>query len=156
MAMRALLALSLFASAPLLFGGSLMAQTASQTVVADVLAHSIKRGEVLSERDFVSEELPAARARGFLPMREAAGLEARRWLRSGLPVREGDLIEPRAVRRGESVTIRLRTGALTISGPGRALGDAAVGEAVRVFSESTKQTLDAFVEGAGVVRISIP
>lgn len=156
MAMRAVLALSLLAGAPLLFGGSLMAQTASQTVLADVLVRSVGRGEVLSERDFVSEELSAARARGFLPMREAAGLEARRSLRSGMPVREGDLIEPRAVRRGESVTIRLRTGAITISGAGRALGDAAVGESVRVFSESTRQTLDALVESAGVVRISAP
>lgn len=154
MAMRALLAISLLAGAPLLFGGPLGAQTASQTVAADVLVRSIGRGEVLSERDFVSEELSPAQARGFLPMQEAAGLEARRPLRSGSPVRNGDVTEPRAVRRGEPVTIRLRTGALTISAPGRALGDAALGEPVRVFSESTKQTLDAFVESAGVVRIS--
>ena len=97
-----------------------------------------------------------AQARSVLTAEEADGLEARRTLREGRPVRASDLAEPRLVKRGEPVKISLRDGALTISAIGRALGDAALGERVRVFSEATNQTLDGVVEGAGVVRILAP
>ena len=149
----------LFFTAPLWAGlallpiGSLHAQTAGDGVTADVLSRTVQRGDVLSERDFITEDIPATKARGIVSAEEAAGYEARRTLREGMPVRTSDLAEPRLVRRGEPVKIALREGALTISAIGRALGDAALGEHVRVFSEATNQTLDGVVESAGVVRI---
>ncbi len=149
-------------TAPLLAGlalvpcGSLAAQDTGNGVVADVLARTIQRGDVVSARDFAAGEITAAQARSVLTAEEADGLEARRTLREGMPVRASDLAEPRLVKRGEPVKISLRDGALTISAIGRALGDAALGERVRVFSEATNQTLDGVVEGAGVVRILAP
>ena len=136
--------------------GSLQAQSAGDGVVADVLTRAVQRGEVVSLRDFAVEEVPAAQARGVITAKEAAGLEARRTLREGMPVRASDLAEPRLVKRGEPVKITLREGALTISAIGRALGDGALGERVRVFNEATNQTLDGVVESAGVVRILAP
>lgn len=132
-----------------------LAQSAPATVSADVLARTVLRGEVLGASDFTVEQIAAARARDALPSGEAAGLEAKRTLQAGTPVRRTDLIEPRAVRRGEQVKIALRSGALLITASGRALGDAAIGEPVRVFSEATNQTLDAIAEGTGAVRIAI-
>tara|TARA_B100000678_G_scaffold85452_1_gene71090 strand:+ start:176 stop:646 length:471 start_codon:yes stop_codon:yes gene_type:complete len=152
----------LFFTAPLLVGlalipgGSLCAQSTADAVTADVLARTIQRGDLVSERDFAAEEIPVARARGIVSAREAAGFEARRTLREGMPVRASDLAEPRLVKRGEPVKITLREGALTISVVGRALGDGAKGEQVRVFSEATNQTLDGVVESAGTVRILAP
>tara|TARA_R100001129_G_scaffold171256_1_gene141326 strand:- start:120 stop:590 length:471 start_codon:yes stop_codon:yes gene_type:complete len=152
----------LFFTAPLLAGlalipyGPLCAQSTGDAVVADVLARTIQRGDLVSERDFAVDEIPAARARGVVSAQEAAGLEARRTLREGMPVRASDLAEPRLVKRGEPVKITLREGALTISVMGRALGDGAMGEQVRVFSEATNQTLDGVVEGSGTVRILAP
>lgn len=134
-------------------GGSLAAQAAGAGVVADILTRPIQRGDLLSEHDFVPQEIAAAQARGIVSAQQAAGLEARRTLRSGVPVRASDLTEPRLVRRGEPVTITLRSGGLTISAIGRALADGALGEPVRVFSEATNQTLDGVVESAGRVRV---
>ena len=71
-----------------------------------------------------------------------------------MPVRASDLTEPRLVRRGQPVTIVLRSGALSITATGRALADGALGEPVRVFSEATNQTLDGVVESDGRVRVS--
>ena len=153
MAQRLLLTTPLWAALVLLPLGAVHAQTAADGVTADVLSRTIHRGDVLSERDFITEEIPAAKARGAVSADEAAGYEARRTLREGMPVRESDLAEPRLVKRGEPVKITLREGALTITAIGRALGDAALGEPVRVFNEATNQTLDGIVESAGVVRI---
>jgi flagella basal body P-ring formation protein FlgA len=60
----------------------------------------------------------------------------------------------RVVRRGETVTLRIRQGALTISTPARALGDAAAGERVRLMVTATRRTLDAVAEGPGVALLS--
>ncbi|MBR0550927.1 flagellar basal body P-ring formation chaperone FlgA [Stakelama marina] len=144
----------LFGAATLLCAVPAAAQTAPATAAADVLTHTVQRGDVLTASDFVSEEIPVARARSVLSAQDAAGMEARRILRAGMPVRSGDLIEPRLVRRGEPVTISIRSGSLAITANGRALGDAALGEPVRVFSEATNHTLDAVVEGSGAVRIA--
>lgn len=149
-------------TAPLLAGlalipyGTLYAQSTGDGVVADVLARTIQRGDLVSERDFAAGEVTAAQARGIVSAQDAAGLEARRTLREGMPVRASDLAEPRLVKRGEPVKISLREGVLTISVLGRALSDGAMGEQVRVFSEATNQTLDGVVEGAGTVRILAP
>lgn len=130
------------------------AQTDPGSVSADVLVRTIQRGDVVTANDFASEEIPGSRARGALSAQDADGMEARRTLRTGMPVRSGDLTEPRLVRRGEPVTISIRNGALSITAHGRALGDGALGEPVRVFSETTNHTFDAVVEGTGAVRIA--
>lgn len=144
----AALAAALFPAAPLL------AQAAAPMVSTDVLARTVQRGEVLGPGDFMSTEIPVSQARDAVSAQHAAGREARRTLRSGLPVRAGDLAEPRLILRGDPVAIRLRSGALTITANGRALGDAARGKPLRVFNEATNQTLDAIAEEAGVVRVS--
>ena len=59
----------------------------------------------------------------------------------------------RVVRRGETITLRIARGPLTISTPARALGDAAAGERVRVTVPSTRRTLDAVAEAPGVARL---
>ena len=59
------------------------------------------------------------------------------------------------VKRGEPVLIAVRSGGLTITSQGRALGSAAAGQPVRVVSADTHRTLDAIVDGPGSVRIPL-
>lgn len=59
----------------------------------------------------------------------------------------------KVVRRGETITLRVAQGPLTIATPARALNDAAAGERVRVMVSSTKRTLDAVAEAPGVARL---
>jgi flagella basal body P-ring formation protein FlgA len=60
----------------------------------------------------------------------------------------------RVVRRGETVTLRVRQGALTISTPARALGDAAAGDRVRVVVTATRRTVEAVAEAPGFARLA--
>lgn len=126
------------------------------TAETPVLARTVERGEALSLSDFTTAALSPATARGAIPPQEATGREATRRLAAGNPVRVGDIVAPRIVRRGEAVTIALVSGALRITSSGRSLSDGERGEAVRVVNLSTNRTLDALVEAPGQVRIMAP
>lgn len=126
------------------------------TVDTPVLTRIVERGEVISSSDFAPEPLPAAQARGALQPRAANGMEAARRLAAGTVVRASDVTTPRLVRRGEAVTITVRSGGLTITTAGRTLDNGAKGDRVRVVANSTSKTLDAEVEGSGAVRVVAP
>lgn len=133
----------------------LLAATAPPaTVSAPVLARPVERGELLSADDFVDEERPAGLATGAIAPARAAGLEAVRRLAPGAIVRSGDVMQPRLVRRGEQVTLTVRSGALTITAQGRALADGRRGDVVRVVATATNRTLEGAVDGPGKVRIA--
>lgn len=121
-----------------------------------VLGRIVERGEVLSSGDFTTGEVPAVQARGAISPQAANGMEATRRLQPGTIVRASDVITPRLVRRGEPVTINIRSGGLTISTAGRALANGGKGDLVRVVANSTNRTLDAEVEGTGAVRVTAP
>lgn len=130
------------------------ATSAPATEAAPVLARVVERGEVLSKADFETARVLPAIARNALSPAEAAGREATRRLNAGAPVRAGDLTAARVVRRGESVTISLVSGALKITSAGRALSDAGRGDPVRVLALATNRTLEGIATAPGEVRLS--
>lgn len=125
-------------------------------VAVDVLAHAVARGSILSASDFERKPLAPVVARSALRMQDVAGMEAKRNLVAGTFMRIGDVTPAALVRRGEAVTLVVQTGAITISAPGRALGDGAQGAAVRVVNLATNRTLDGRVEGVARVTVAIP
>jgi len=131
-------------------GWLLLLAAAADPATTPVLVRRIERGETLSAADF--ETRPGALA-GALTPAQAAGREAVRVLGAGTPVRAGDVVPPRLVRRGEPVTVAWRAGGLLITAAGRALSSGGLGEPVRVVTSATNRTLDAVVEGSGAVRI---
>lgn len=133
-----------------------VAQTAPTLVETPVLVRIIERGEVISSGDFTVDSLPPSQARGAMAPEAADGKEASRRLHPGAVVRASDVMAPRLVRRGEPVTLYVRSGGLTISTAGRALDNGTMGDLVRVAAGSTNRTLDAQVEGSGAVRIIAP
>jgi flagella basal body P-ring formation protein FlgA len=122
-------------------------------IVVPVLDRPVEAGDLLALSDLVETPLPAAAARGALRLRDIAGMEAARRLPAGGIVRSSDVIRPQLVRRGEPVTITVRSGALVISTTGRALASGAAGATVRVVTQSTSRTLEGQVEGPGAVRV---
>lgn len=130
----------------------LLIALAAAAPTADRLDHDIARGQLLAVADFA----PGLPAPGALPATAAAGREARRLLVAGSVVRDSDLVAPRLVRRGDIVTIRVRRGALTISASGKALGDAGLGEALKVVTDTSHRTLDARASSPGAVDVTLP
>jgi flagella basal body P-ring formation protein FlgA len=142
------LLLTLAAAAP----GAVVTPPAQPSV--PVLVRAIERGELLSAGDFEPQPRSPGFATGALAPRDAAGHEAVRNLAAGTVVRAGDVVTPRLVRRGEPVTVNLRSGGLTIATAGRALASGGMGDLVRVVT-ATNRTLDATVEATGAVRIAV-
>lgn len=130
--------------------------TASVPAAVDVavLVHPVARGDILGRDDIATEQ----RAVGGLVVtpKAAIGQEAARDLPAGTALGRSDLIAPRVVKRGASVTLWVRQPGLLISTEGRALASGAQGDNIRVFSLSTNRTLDAVVEGPGAVRVIAP
>lgn len=133
-----------------------VAQTEAGSLEVPVLARAVARGDLLGRDDFAVETRTAAQARRALDLAEAVGKEASRPLPAGTVVRATDVTAPQLVRRGEPVTITIRSGGLAIASGGRALASAAAGEMVRVVNLSTNRTLDGVVEGPGAVRVAVP
>jgi flagellar basal body P-ring formation protein FlgA len=125
------------------------------TSVQPVLAHFVARGDILSLDDFVDPPAGAKASSGAIAPEAASGLEARHALSAGEVVHAADVGEPRMVKRGEPVMVKLRSGGLTITASGRALADGHRSELVRVVVGATSHTLDAVVDAPGVVRVAI-
>lgn len=123
-----------------------------QTEVA-VLARAVTPGERLSAADFVPALLPTGTARGALAPEAAAGKETVRALNVGSPVKSYDLIEPQLVRKGQAVTLLVESGALRITGRGKALSSGALGETVRAQLQGGLTLIEGEVAGPGVVRL---
>ena len=140
------------ATAVLLSAGAHAAPPAP--VEVSVLQNSVARGALLEAEDFALDTRSAAQARGALSSEKAVGREASRNLAAGSVVRAPDVVEPRLVRRGEPVSVTVRSSGFAIATPGRALGSGAAGDLVRVVILSTNRTLDGIVEGTGKVRIA--
>jgi flagella basal body P-ring formation protein FlgA len=156
--MRKLLLLAGLCSATAAFAQSYPAPAAPGVQMADVavLTRAVDKGEIVSADDFTVEPRPVYEGRGALAPQSAAGKEAVRPLREGMPVRSIDLIRPQIVKRGEPVTIAVRAGALSITAQGKALASGARGDNVRVVNLATNRTLDAVVDAPGTVRIAAP
>lgn len=112
-------------------------------------------GELVAEADLAEVEVPLARLPAFaVTDRDTLlGREVRRMLAEGRPVMAQSVMAPRAVTRGQRVTITLRDSGLSLSAPGRALGDAAQGEPVKVVNLATNASVSGLATADGVVEV---
>ncbi len=141
----------------LLIAAALIGQgAAARAEPADMLVHAVPRGAILTDGDFERRDVPAAQAKFALAAAQAIGREARRMLPAGTLLRPGDIAPPTLVRRGDAVSVTLRSGAITIGAPGRVLADGGSGDVVRVVNLATGRTLDARVRAAGAVEVAAP
>jgi len=84
-----------------------------------------------------------------------SGVEARRRLIAGRPVRQADVQEPRLVRRGDTVELVYRSSGLELLTAARALEDGSHGSLVTVANLDSGQRLAGVVTGAGRVAVGL-
>lgn len=122
-----------------------------------VVQRLIRRGQAIAADDVVWTEIKLAPAvRGIADDRsEVVGKAARRTLRPGKPLQQADLTEPVIVEKGSLVTVSLSAPGLRLTTMGRALEDAALGEAVKVMNAQSKRTIETTVIGPGQVRVRL-
>lgn len=143
-----------FAAAVLAIAAPSGAAAQQQTVEITVLSSAVKAGEIISASDLETQAVDARKARGALAMAEIAGLEARRPLTAGSPVRAHDLRQPNLIKKGQAVTMVVSHGNLTIAAKGKALEDGAKGSIVRVQNITSNQVIQGEVTATGLVAVS--
>jgi flagellar basal body P-ring formation protein FlgA len=109
---------------------------ATQMVAVPVPLRRLMPGEIVSPTDLGQIDLPAARLGAFaiIDPEKLVGMQVRSLLTEGRPVMVQAVMPPLVIGRGSLVTIRFSDGALELSAPGRALGDAHLGQDIRVVN----------------------
>lgn len=131
--------------------------TAIETVEVAVLTRDIDRNDMLKASDVTVERRPRAEVAGEAAVRDRAiGMQLRRPMRSGTPLRVADLSKPDLVQRDQNVTVIYQTPGLYLTTRGKAIDSGAEGDVVSVLNPQSKRTLSGVVTGRGQVTIQGP
>lgn len=127
-----------------------------ETVEAVVLVRSLQRGEAIRSGDLAVERRPRGEAGTDVLTRpeQALGMAARRPLRAGQPVRDGDLMRPELVQRNETVTLIYEVPGIVLTMRGIAQEAGAEGDVISVMNQQSKRIVQGTVSGAG--RVTVP
>ena len=130
--------------------------TAVETIDAAVLTRNIDRNELLKSSDIVIERRTKAEIGNDAASREQSlGMQVRRSMRAGQPLRAADLVKPDLVQRDQSVTVIYDTPGLYLTTRGKALDNGTEGDVVSVLNLQSKRTLTGTVTGRGQVTIQV-
>ncbi|HSC61121.1 MAG TPA: flagellar basal body P-ring formation chaperone FlgA [Rhizomicrobium sp.] len=142
----AVLALPLFANMALANG------VADMRIV--VPSHSIPRGTTISDSDLSYQNVDASSVQAGVvsSMNDLDGMETRRVLRAGEPIRPDDVRKPILVTKGSMVTINFIAPGITLTAVGKAMGEGGMGETVTVLNPISYRQISCTVTGAGTVR----
>ncbi|OIP84217.1 MAG: flagella basal body P-ring formation protein FlgA [Rhodobacterales bacterium CG2_30_65_12] len=125
------------------------APAAADTVIA---ARTIRAQTLLSATDVTLAKGDTAGAFGLLD--EVVGQEARVALYGGRPIGLSDVGPPAVIDRNQIVLLVYRSGGLTMTAEGRALGRAGVGDRLKVMNLTSHQTVTGLVRADGSVTVN--
>jgi len=131
--------------------GRIEEMTDAPVAVTRLLPETVLRAEDVRMMRVRVSSLPADPA---LSIDQIVGMQLRRPIAAGQPLRLGDLTRPPLVQRGEIVQIELNAMGLRVTGQATALDAGAEGERIRVQNLNSKAYLYADVTGPGQVRVA--
>lgn len=128
--------------------------TAIETVEVAVLTRDIDRADLLKSSDLSLERRPKAEVTGEPASRDRSiGMQLRRPMRAGTPLRVADMVKPDLVVRDQAVTIIYEVPGLHLTTRGKAIESGAEGDTVSVLNPQSKRTLTGVVTGRGQVTV---
>ncbi|MCK1734277.1 flagellar basal body P-ring formation protein FlgA [Bradyrhizobium sp. 138] len=128
--------------------------TAIETVEVAVLTRDIDRTDLLKSSDVALERRPKAEITGEPASRDrSVGMQLRRPMRAGTPLRLADIVKPDFVLRDQAVTIIYQVPGVYLTTRGKAIESGAEGDSVSVINLQSKRTLTGVVTGRGQVTI---
>ncbi len=121
-----------------------------------MLTRRVERGEVLKASDVITERRPKAEVGSDAAVRGlAVGMQMRKQLHAGLPLRVADLAKPDLVQRDDNVTLIYESTGLYLTIRGKALESGTEGDVVNVLNLQSKRTVSGVVIGRGQVAIAV-
>ncbi len=128
--------------------------TAIETVEVAVLTRDVDRAELLKSSDLSLERRPKAEVTGEPASRDRTlGMQLRRPMRAGTPIRVADIVKPDFVVRDQAVTIIYQVPGLYLTTRGKAVESGAEGDSISVLNLQSKRTLTGVVTGRGQVTV---
>ncbi|MDA9489899.1 flagellar basal body P-ring formation chaperone FlgA [Bradyrhizobium sp. CCBAU 11361] len=128
--------------------------TAIETVEVAVLTRDIDRADLLKSSDVTLERRPKAEVTGEAASRDRTiGMQLRRPMRAGTPIRVADIVKPDFVQRDQNVTIIYQVPGLYLTTRGKAIESGAEGDTVSVLNLQSKRTLTGVVTGRGQITV---
>jgi flagellar basal body P-ring formation protein FlgA len=114
-----------------------------------VYTRNLMAGEVIAAADLQWSDQAVAGADAPRDPYAVIGKAARGPLRAGVPVAGRDLVSPTLIHRNEMVSVDFVADGVTLSLIGKAMGDAAAGDAVEVQNTSSKKLIQAIASAPG-------
>ena len=131
--------------------------TAVETIQVTVSTRNVERNELLKAADIVTERRPKTEAGVDLASRErSVGMQARKAIRAGQPIRGADLGKPDIVQRDQSVTLFYEVPGISLTVRGKAMDAGAEGDVVNVMNLQSKRAVQGSVIGPGQILIAAP
>ena len=127
----------------------------SANQVIPVLTGALRRGDLIGNNDIVLEKRRITQDYGGIvtEIDDLLGMEARRNLDPGSPLRLNDLVAPILVERGQTVNIISGGGGLRVSMQGKALAKGSAGDRVLVSNLTSGTRVEGVVTADGSVII---
>ena len=117
----------------------------------------VERGDILKSSDVSVERRPRSEISGEAASRDRAlGMQMRRAIRAGQPLKTADLAKPDLVQRDQTVTLIFESAGLYLTVRGKALENGTEGDVVTVLNLQSKRTVSGVVTGRGQVTVSVP
>jgi len=121
-----------------------------------VAARDLPRGTVLVSTDVLLVEKDISSLREpYSEVESLAGKGVRRAIKSGEVLQKGVLANLPVVRRGEQVTLTVRSGGLVLTASGAALDNGELGARIRVRNNSSQKDVSGRVVGPGKVDVEM-
>jgi len=129
---------------------------AVEMIQVPVPSENIDRKQIIEADNITVLRIAKSRIRRdtLLNRDELIGQAAKRRLALNRPVLRTDLEAPKLIKRNTMVEILFKSGGLLLKAEGRALADAAKGEAVKVLNTQTKRTIEGTAIAVGVVSVA--
>ena len=127
------------------------------TRTVPVLTRDLARGEIIRQSDFtVVESSTVNDAIHVINPDELTGMEARRALTAGSPLRRIDIAAPVLIRKGALVTVSYAIDGLKLTHQAIALDKGAKGDVISIRNTQSERVLKGVIAGENFVSILAP
>ena len=120
-----------------------------------VLKDVVRMGTVITPDMLEYKEFPETSLNNvYKEVSSIVGKEAGTNLRYGFPLRDGQLIEPLAVHRGDPVLLQFNKKGIALTAEGKSLSDGHKGDVVDVLNTSSNKRVQGIVSGNNAVTVN--
>ena len=111
-----------------------------------VLTSDISRGQTIAESDIQFEKIAITNAERLIANADnLIGMEARRPLTAGVPVRKSDVVSPMLIRKGDLISLVYSQKGIRLTHQGLAMASGANGDVIAVRNPRSNRELNAVV-----------